>query len=68
MKNRVRQERIENKMTQTELADSLGVSRQTIFAIETAKYIPSTILALKLARVFKKPVEHFFELEKNDIS
>lgn len=67
MKNTVRQERMGKNMTQTELADSLGVSRQTIFAIETAKYIPSTILALKLAKIFKKPVEDFFVLEKNDI-
>jgi putative transcriptional regulator len=66
MKNKVRQERIEKNMTQTDLADSLGVSRQTIFAIETAKYVPSTILALRLAKIFNKPVEDFFELEKKD--
>ena len=49
-----------------ELADRAGVSRQTINAIESNKYVPSTILALKIARVFDKPVEQVFRLEKND--
>ncbi len=53
-------------MTQQELADEIAVSRQTIFAIETGKYIPSAILVLKIARTFKKRVEDIFNLEKGD--
>jgi putative transcriptional regulator len=66
MKNKVKDYRTEQGLTQQELADAIGVSRQTIFAMETSRYIPSTILALKLARVFKKKVEDLFELEKKD--
>jgi putative transcriptional regulator len=66
MKNKVKELRTENNITQTELADELSVSRQTIFAIETAMYVPSTVLALKIARIFKKKVEDIFELEKKD--
>ncbi|NOT49972.1 MAG: helix-turn-helix transcriptional regulator [Chitinophagaceae bacterium] len=66
MKNKVKGFRTENNITQTELAEELGVSRQTIFAIETSMYVPSTVLALKIAKIFKKKVEDIFELEKND--
>jgi putative transcriptional regulator len=66
MKNKVKDYRTEQGLTQQELADAIGVSRQTIFAMETSRYIPSTILALKLARVFKKKVEDLFELEEKD--
>jgi putative transcriptional regulator len=66
MKNKVKDYRTEQGLTQQELADAIGVSRQTIFAMETSRYIPSTILALKLARIFKKKVEDLFELEKKD--
>lgn len=66
MKNKVKDYRNEQGLTQQELADAIGVSRQTIFAMETSRYIPSTILALKLARIFKKKVEDLFELEKKD--
>lgn len=66
MKNKVKDFRTEQGLTQQELADAIGVSRQTIFAMETSRYIPSTILALKLARIFKKKVEDLFELEKKD--
>jgi putative transcriptional regulator len=48
------------------LAEAISVSRQTIFAIETGKYIPSAILALKLSRALEKPVESLFSLEKTD--
>jgi putative transcriptional regulator len=44
----------------------IGVSRQTINTIESNKYVPSTVLALKIARVFEKPVEAIFELEDGD--
>lgn len=53
-------------MTQQELAVSVGVSRQTINSIESGKYVPSTILALKIARYFYKPVEQIFSLEDLD--
>lgn len=66
MKNSLRVERAIINITQADLADKIGVSRQTIHAIEAGKYVPSTVLALKLARVFDKPVEAFFSLEEND--
>ncbi|MBR5464891.1 MAG: helix-turn-helix transcriptional regulator [Alistipes sp.] len=66
MKNRIRVERAEKRITQQELAERCGVSRQTINAIESGKFIPSTVLALKIAQVFEKAVEAIFELEEND--
>jgi putative transcriptional regulator len=66
MLNKVKEARIAKEMTQQELADLLGVSRQTIFSIETGKYVPSTILALKIAKTFNKSVEKLFELELED--
>ena len=66
MKNLIRVERAIHKMTQAELAEKIKVSRQTINAIETNKYIPSTILALKIAKLFNKAVEEIFQLEKKD--
>ncbi len=66
MKNRIRTERAELRMTQQALAEATGVSRQTINAIETGRFVPSTILALKIARVFGKPVEQIFQLEPDD--
>ena len=66
MKNSVKEERQKINMTQQELADEIAVSRQTIFAIETGKYIPSVILVLKIARTYKKRVEDIFNLEKAD--
>ncbi|HLX92132.1 MAG TPA: helix-turn-helix transcriptional regulator [Puia sp.] len=66
MKNTVRVERAILNITQAELADKINVSRQTINAIESNKYVPSTILALKIARVFNKKVEEIFTLENND--
>ena len=62
MKNRLRVERSERNWSQAELADRLGVSRQTINAIETEKYDPSLPLALKIAKVFARPVEDLFFL------
>lgn len=66
MRNKVKEYRTEQGLTQQELADAIDVSRQTIFALETSRYVPSTILALKLARIFRKKVEELFELEKKD--
>jgi putative transcriptional regulator len=66
MKNTLRVERARREMTQSLLAEKLGVSRQTVHAIETGKYVPSTVLALKMARLFEVPVETLFLLDKND--
>ena len=66
MNNRIRVERAELRMTQQRLADAVGVSRQTINAIESGKFVPSTVLALKIARIFSKRVEQIFILEDDD--
>ncbi len=66
MKNRIKVERAENDMTQANLATKIGVSRQSINAIEKGKYVPSTVLALKISRLFKKSVEDIFTLEDTD--
>lgn len=66
MKNTIKVERAIKNLTQEELANKIAVSRQTIYAIETNKYVPSTVLALKIAKLFKKPVEEIFILEKGD--
>lgn len=66
MKNYIKVERARANLTQANLAEKVSVSRQTINAIEVNKYVPSTVLALKIARVFNKPVEELFELEEKD--
>ena len=66
MKNRIRVARAEVRMTQQQLADAIGVSRQTINAIESGKFVPSTVLALKMARLFDKNVEEIFQLDDED--
>ena len=66
MKNNIRVERAIVRITQQQLADRIGVARQTVNAIEANKYVPSTVLALKIARVFSKPVETIFTLEDTD--
>jgi putative transcriptional regulator len=66
MKNTIRIERAIKDITQAELAEQVGVSRQTINSIESNKYVPSTVLALKIARVFGKPIEVIFTLEDGD--
>ena len=66
MKNRIRVARAEVRMTQQQLADATGVSRQTINAIESGKFVPSTLLALKIAATFGVRVEDLFSLEDGD--
>ena len=66
MKNSIRVERAIKRMTQAQLAELIGVSRQTIVAIESEKYVPSTLLSLKIARIFDKRVDDIFELEEGD--
>ncbi len=66
MKNNLRVQRAIKNITQAELAELISVSRQTINTIESGKYVPSTLLALKMAKVFGVSVEDVFELEKED--
>ena len=63
MKNRLRELRAAKNWSQSDLADKLGVSRQTVNAIETEKYDPSLPLAFKVARLFKMKIEEIFELD-----
>jgi putative transcriptional regulator len=65
MKNRLRELRAAREWSQSDLADKLGVSRQTINAIETEKYDPSLPLAFKVARLFEQPIEGIFEPDKD---
>jgi len=65
MKNRLRELRAAKVWSQAELADKLGVSRQTVNAIETEKYDPSLPLAFKVARLFKMSIEEIFESDGN---
>ena len=66
MKNRIRVARAEVRITQQQLAEAIGVSRQTINAIESGKFVPSTVLALKMAQIFEKPVEDIIMLDNED--
>ncbi|MDC0956995.1 helix-turn-helix transcriptional regulator [Flavobacteriaceae bacterium] len=63
MKNRIKVARAEYDMTQADLAEKIGVSRQSINAIEKGKYVPSTVLALKIAKLFGRKVEDIFMLD-----
>ncbi|MBO4924588.1 MAG: helix-turn-helix transcriptional regulator [Bacteroidales bacterium] len=62
MKNNIRVERAILRISQQELADAIGVTRQTIYAIENGKFIPSTELALKMSAYFGKTVNELFSL------
>lgn len=66
MKNTLKVERAILNLTQGDLAIKIGVSRQTINSIESNRYVPSTLLSLKLSEVFSKPVNDFFRLEEDD--
>lgn len=66
MKNRLKLCRAEHNLSQAELADRIGVSRQTINSIEANRYVPSTVLSLKIARVFNQTVEAIFQLDETD--
>lgn len=67
MKNWLKVERAKMNITQAELADSLKVSRQTINSIELGKFVPSTVLALRIAKIFNVKVEDVFILEEEEI-
>ncbi|WP_299116371.1 helix-turn-helix transcriptional regulator [uncultured Winogradskyella sp.] len=66
MQNTIKVERAILSLTQDDLAKKIGVSRQTINSIEANRYVPSTVLALKLSEVFNKPVNDFFKLSQDD--
>jgi putative transcriptional regulator len=67
LKNQIRRLRFENsEMTQQQLADKAGVTRQTIIAIEAGKYSPSLTLAFRIARTFGLPIEDVFQYEDED--
>ena len=66
MKNALKVERARNNMTQADLAEKVNVSRQTINSIEIGRYVPSTLLALKIAAVFNTRVDDIFTLQDDD--
>lgn len=66
MTNNLKVERAIHNLTQADLAEKIGVSRQSINAMEKNKYVPSTVLALKIAKLFNKAVEDIFFLEETD--
>ena len=66
MKNSLKVERAKKDLTQEDLAKLIGVSRQTINAVEKGRYVPSTVLALKMSKLFGIPVNDFFTLEENE--
>ncbi|MBL7559894.1 MULTISPECIES: helix-turn-helix transcriptional regulator [Olleya] len=66
MTNKIKVHRAIHNLTQADLANKIGVSRQTINAMEKNKYVPSTVLALKLSKVFNVSVHDIFELEEID--
>ena len=68
MKNLIKVERARHNMSQQDLADRLGITRQSVHAIETGKFVPSTVLALKMAQLFDLNVEDIFTLEESDIN
>ena len=66
MKNNIKVQRAIHNLTQADLAEKICVSRQTINAMEKNKYVPSTVLALKISKLFNTPVEDIFILEEHD--
>lgn len=66
MKNNIKVHRAIHDLTQEDLAIKIGVTRQSINAIEKGKYVPSTVLALKIAQLFCVPLEDIFGLEEDD--
>ncbi len=68
MKNIIKKERKKLKLSQTALANKLNVSRQTIYSLETKKFCPSAVIAMKLAKIFSLKTEDVFQLETSDYS
>jgi len=67
MRNSIKVQRAIHNLTQQDLAEKIGVSRQTINAMEANKYVPSTLLALRIAHLFNIKVEEVFHLEEADL-
>lgn len=65
--NRIRVFRAEHRMSQEELAAAIGVTRKTISTIESGRFVPSTVIALRVARYFKVPLEQIFSLPDSDL-
>lgn len=66
LRNRLKILRAEHNLTQAELAEKIGVTRKTINTVERGVFVPSTVLSLKLARLFNVPVEDIFQLEAGE--
>jgi putative transcriptional regulator len=66
MRNSIKVERAKKNLTQAQLADLALVSRQTINAMELGKYVPSTVLSLRLSKIFETSVNELFQLEEED--
>jgi len=64
LENRIRVFRAEHRLSQSDLANNIGVSRKTISTIEVGRFVPSTVIALKIAHYFKVPVEEIFSLKE----
>jgi Predicted transcriptional regulators len=67
MKNIIKVERARHKLSQQDLADKLGITRQSVCAIEAGRFVPSTLLALKMAKLFNIPTDELFTLEAHEI-
>ena len=66
VRNRLKELRARHDLTQQELAEAIGVTRQTIISIEKERYVPSVLLALRAARVLKVPLEEAFWLDDSE--
>ena len=66
MRNNIKEARQQKRLTQAQLADIVGVSRQTIISIEVCKYVPSVLLSIKISKALGKNVEDLFLLEESD--
>lgn len=66
MRNTIKVERAKKNITQTDLANAVQVSKQTIHSIESGRFVPSTVLAIRIARYFNTTVEAIFELEEGE--
>jgi putative transcriptional regulator len=68
VRNRVREQRLQEELSQADLAAALGVSRQTVISIENGRYLPSLPLAFRIARFFAMPVDKMFDPEEEEIA
>jgi putative transcriptional regulator len=66
MTNRIKLLRVERNLSQAQLADQLGIARQTVIALEAGKYAPSLPLAFKISKLFGRPVEDIFQPDATD--